>query len=399
MIHEYNGLLPIYHFDAYRLETRRRFEDLGVADYWGGGGLCLVEWADRVRELLPADCWMITIEPTGAATRSVRFESPPPPRAHRPAGRAARVSQGGSSRFDVADAGDLGLRGDSVSAPHVGCSLVRGGALRREPSLLPHCSSTRSNSNGKSAFFPPAADSFEEAGLNSAIIESLVLKYLVNCGTAAGRRIAAELGLPFRPFPDFLRGLKNQQILAYANSASANDYVYSLTDAGRSRAKMYLEECAYVGTAPVPFDDYLDSVAEQTITAEHPREPDLRRAFSDLLIAEDTLAALGPGHQLWPGTLPLWLPRQRQDQHRRTDLRCFRTTVWIPKVILVEGQLIKLFDMANHEPVETERSVRPARRVRIRSPLGPDPPPDDRRRRRAADGRPGNSLRPRDQGE
>jgi hypothetical protein len=59
--------------------------------------------------------------------------------------------------------------------------------------------------------------------------------------------------LPFGPFPDFLRQLKNQQIVTYANSATANDYMYSLTDSGRMRAKLYFEECAYVGTAPVPF--------------------------------------------------------------------------------------------------------------------------------------------------
>ncbi len=213
-----------------------------------------------------------------------------------------------------------------------------------------------SKSNGKIAFCPAAADTFEEAGLNTALIESLVLKYLVNCGTAAGRRIAAELGLPFRPFPDFLRVLKNQQILAYANSASANDYVYSLTDAGRSRAKMYLEECAYVGTAPVPFADYLRSVAEQTITGEHPRQQDLRRAFSDLLIAEETLELLGPAINSGRGLFLYGYPGNGKTSIAERVVRCFHSTVWIPKVIIVEGQLIKLFDMANHEPVETERS-------------------------------------------
>ena len=74
LIHEYDGRLPIYHFDAYRLENPQAFEDLGVADYWGADGVCLVEWADRVRGLLPDDCWMITLEPTGPASRSVRIE-------------------------------------------------------------------------------------------------------------------------------------------------------------------------------------------------------------------------------------------------------------------------------------------------------------------------------------
>jgi len=76
LIHEYEGRLPIYHFDAYRLETPQAFEDLGVSEYFGLGGLCLVEWADRVRGLLPPDCWMIALEPTGPTNRSVRCDFP-----------------------------------------------------------------------------------------------------------------------------------------------------------------------------------------------------------------------------------------------------------------------------------------------------------------------------------
>ena len=168
-------------------------------------------------------------------------------------------------------------------------------------------------------FYPRSPSSFEEAGLNAAIVESLVLKFLVNSGMASGRRIATELGLPFGPFPEFLRQLKNQQIVTYANSASANDYVYSLTDAGRARARIYFEECAYVGTAPVPFDDYLESVSAQTITTEHPKEDDLREAFSDLLDLGGDLPPARPGDQLGPRPVPLRLPGQRQDEHRRAD--------------------------------------------------------------------------------
>ena len=76
LIHEYEGRLPVYHFDTYRLESSQAFESLGVADYWGGDGVCLVEWADRVRALLPDDCWIITLEPAGPSARVVRIELP-----------------------------------------------------------------------------------------------------------------------------------------------------------------------------------------------------------------------------------------------------------------------------------------------------------------------------------
>jgi predicted ATPase with chaperone activity len=213
-----------------------------------------------------------------------------------------------------------------------------------------------SSANGRTAFEPVAVDQFEDAGLNAAMVEGLVLKYLVNCGMASGRQIAGELGLPFRPFPEFLRQLKNQQFLAYSNSASANDYVYALTDAGRARAQTHFRECAYVGTAPVPFDAYLTSVAAQTITAEHPKQADLRRAFSDLLITEETFRLLGPAINSARGVFLYGDPGNGKSSIGERITRCFGSTVWIPRAIHAEGQIIKLFDMATHEPVATERS-------------------------------------------
>jgi tRNA threonylcarbamoyladenosine biosynthesis protein TsaE len=77
LIHEYAGEIPIYHADAYRLDGPAAFEDLGIADYFGGEGLGLIEWADRVRTLIPADAWWIHLEPTGPTSRTARFTPPP----------------------------------------------------------------------------------------------------------------------------------------------------------------------------------------------------------------------------------------------------------------------------------------------------------------------------------
>jgi tRNA threonylcarbamoyladenosine biosynthesis protein TsaE len=55
LIQEYEGRLPIYHFDAYRLRGAGDLIDLGVHEYFEGDGVCLVEWADRAQEILPQE--------------------------------------------------------------------------------------------------------------------------------------------------------------------------------------------------------------------------------------------------------------------------------------------------------------------------------------------------------
>jgi tRNA threonylcarbamoyladenosine biosynthesis protein TsaE len=55
LIHEYPARLPVYHFDAYRLNSPAEFVALGTDEYFHGDGVCVVEWADRVTEALPAE--------------------------------------------------------------------------------------------------------------------------------------------------------------------------------------------------------------------------------------------------------------------------------------------------------------------------------------------------------
>ncbi|MBX6314570.1 MAG: ATP-binding protein [Isosphaeraceae bacterium] len=223
--------------------------------------------------------------------------------------------------------------------------------LTAAPSTLPSI-----NLEKKCPFRPKAAADFAAAGLSPAQVEALVLKFLLRVGNATGRRIAAELGLPFGPFPEFLRRLKAQQFVAYTNSVAANDYDYGLTDAGRARARTYMEECAYVGTAPVPFAHYLEAVEAQTIAGEHPKEEDLRRAFSDLLVSEEMFRTLGPAINSGRGMFLYGYPGNGKTSIAERITRCFGSTVWIPRVLDIEGQIVKLFDPVNHEPVHSRRS-------------------------------------------
>lgn len=218
------------------------------------------------------------------------------------------------------------------------------------PSTLPSYASA----TPKVPFRPKAVTDLASTGLNITIIEGLVLKFLQNAGIASGRKIAEELGLPFGIFPEFLRKLKETQVLGYENSLPGNDFDYRLTDVGRNKAMLYMRENTYVGAAPVTFQAYLDSVVAQTINNEHPKESDLRRAFSDLLISEDMFKTLGPAINSGRGFFLYGPAGNGKTSIAERITKCFGTSVWIPKVIFVEGQIVKLFDPMNHEPLEEE---------------------------------------------
>jgi tRNA threonylcarbamoyladenosine biosynthesis protein TsaE len=74
LIHEYAGVMPVFHFDLYRLCSPREFESLGAAEYFEAGGVCLIEWADRVEGLLPPDAWRIQIVPDSASATGRVFQ-------------------------------------------------------------------------------------------------------------------------------------------------------------------------------------------------------------------------------------------------------------------------------------------------------------------------------------
>lgn len=62
IVQVYEGPKPLYHFDMYRIEDEDELEMIGYEDYFFGQGVCLVEWANNVEDVIPRDAKWITIE-------------------------------------------------------------------------------------------------------------------------------------------------------------------------------------------------------------------------------------------------------------------------------------------------------------------------------------------------
>ncbi len=62
IINEYDGRLKLYHFDVYRIGSIEEMDDTGYEEYFFGDGVCLIEWAELIEEIIPPDAVWINIE-------------------------------------------------------------------------------------------------------------------------------------------------------------------------------------------------------------------------------------------------------------------------------------------------------------------------------------------------
>lgn len=63
IVQEYeDGRIPLYHFDVYRISDVSEMDEIGYEEYFYGEGVCLIEWAEIIEDILPKDVTWITIE-------------------------------------------------------------------------------------------------------------------------------------------------------------------------------------------------------------------------------------------------------------------------------------------------------------------------------------------------
>ena len=74
LVNEYQGRLPVYHLDCYRLESGAEAQNFGIEDYLYGDGVTLIEWPQRIAEILPAENLRIKLAYVSETRRSLRLE-------------------------------------------------------------------------------------------------------------------------------------------------------------------------------------------------------------------------------------------------------------------------------------------------------------------------------------
>ena len=230
--------------------------------------------------------------------------------------------------------------------------------------LLEHSAATSALERG--LFTPSSPISLEHAGVSETLVDSLVLKYLLNCGIASGRAISEQLRLPFSVMTDHLRKMKTAQLVAYRGAAYSNDYVHELTQDGHERSARLYERCTYYGSSPVPLPDYIASVAAQSPIRDRPNLSDLKHALKDLLVHPGIFCQLGQALSSVAAIFLYGAPGNGKTSIAERLTKAFGSDIWIPRAVLVDDEIMRIYDPALHEMAEVSDNEEESERVDAR---------------------------------
>src|SRR5262245_9585557 len=201
---------------------------------------------------------------------------------------------------------------------------------------------------------PAPPETLREAGLSMGLLTDMILRTLYQQGMMLGLDLARFMCLPFKIIEEGIRFLKDEKCIEVTGGELIGrvSYKFALTDLGRRRAQDATQQCAYVGPAPVPLEDYVEQTYRQSVTGIACSPDTLRSHFHHLVIKEDLFNAIGPavvsGRSVFiygpPGNGKTAMARAIGD-----FMNAAGGSIYIPFAIQAEGGIITIYDPSLHQ--------------------------------------------------
>jgi len=197
----------------------------------------------------------------------------------------------------------------------------------------------------------------EQTGLPFLFLVELVSKVLFLRGQVRLLELSSHLKLAnsvLDPLVAFMRAEKLCEAVRRGGSNTDADLTFTLTDTGRNRAAEFLSRSAYAGPAPVTVQDYCAQVDAQSVAHMHVLREDIARQFEGIVVSPAVLdkfgAAMNSGRAIFihgpAGSGKTFLAECLAG--------LLKGDIWVPYAILVDGEVVQVYDPAVHHEATSE---------------------------------------------
>jgi hypothetical protein len=204
----------------------------------------------------------------------------------------------------------------------------------------------------RSRFAPAIPQTIEDLGIPQALVMDLMARRLLLEGQSTLGLLNQKLKISVPIISTVFQQMRQQQLVE-VKGMLGNDYVFTLSAAGRAMASERFQINQYAGAAPVSLQDYHAATHAQAARVNIDRET-LREAFSDLIIPDRLLDQLGPA-LISQNSIFVYGPTGNgKTSVAERMLRVYQDAVLIPYAVEVDGQIISLYDPVVHQPIDFE---------------------------------------------
>ncbi|VTR91825.1 AAA ATPase OS=Herpetosiphon aurantiacus (strain ATCC 23779 / DSM 785) GN=Haur_4235 PE=4 SV=1 [Gemmata massiliana] len=208
------------------------------------------------------------------------------------------------------------------------------------------------------AYIPRVPSRWEDLGLDLPFIFDLAMRTIYNRGQITGGELANSMAVPFPIVNPVFQAMRKQSlidIVAQRGNSGDASFVYAIKPPkGEDALRDALDKTSYVGPAPVPFTDYVESVMAQTIKRLVVTRRSIQRAFEDLIITDESFNEIGPAINSAQSIFFFGYPGNGKTSVAERITRLMGDAIYVPHAVEANGQIIKVFDPIQHTVIQDD---------------------------------------------